>query len=162
MLTHNSEADQLGYDDGLVLERWRQDGLPITMAYDGLLSMYESFTCAFNALPRCLLRADSATSYVECWPLMDHVPDYPACVPPAVSHSLFSIGCVHSTNNGGLICPLVLVHSEAQFRADGFLLVEGLYTVEEMDLLLQIGRTDTEKNEMVHAPRDAGARVNCG
>ena len=42
----------------------------------------------------------------------------------------------------------------AQFRADGFLLVEGLYTVEEMDLLLQIGKTDTEKNEMVHPPRD--------
>ena len=38
VLTHISEADQLGYDDGLVLEeRWRQDGLPITMAYDGLL-----------------------------------------------------------------------------------------------------------------------------
>ena len=38
VLTHISEADQLGYDDGLVLEeRCRQDGLLITMAYDGLL-----------------------------------------------------------------------------------------------------------------------------
>lgn len=38
VLTHITEADQLGYEDGLVLEeRWRQDGLPITMAYDGLL-----------------------------------------------------------------------------------------------------------------------------
>ena len=37
VLTHISEVDQLSYDDGLVLEeRWRQDGLPITMAYDGL------------------------------------------------------------------------------------------------------------------------------
>ena len=45
-----------------------------------------------------------------------------------------------------------------QFRADGFLLVEDLYTAEEMDLLLQIGKTDTEKNEMVHAPRDAQGR----
>ena len=31
-------------------------------------------------------------------------------------------------------------------------------TAEEMDLLLQIGKTDTEKNEMVHAPRDAQGR----
>ena len=45
-----------------------------------------------------------------------------------------------------------------QFRIDGFLLVEDLYSAEEMDLLLQIGKTDTEKNEMVHAPRDAQGR----
>ena len=38
VLTHISEADQLGYDDGLVLEeRWKRDCLPITIAYDGLL-----------------------------------------------------------------------------------------------------------------------------
>ncbi len=45
-----------------------------------------------------------------------------------------------------------------QFRADGYLLVEGLYNAEEMELLLNIGKTDTEKNEMVHAPRDAQGR----
>ena len=37
VLTHISEADQLGYDDGRILEdRWRADGLSITVAYDGL------------------------------------------------------------------------------------------------------------------------------
>lgn len=43
----------------------------------------------------------------------------------------------------------------AQFQADGFLMVEGLYDSEEMDLLLKIGKTDPEKNEMVRATKDA-------
>jgi ectoine hydroxylase len=42
-----------------------------------------------------------------------------------------------------------------QFQADGFLVVEGLYDEEEMDLLLNIGKTDPEKNEMVRATKDA-------
>ena len=42
-----------------------------------------------------------------------------------------------------------------QFRQDG---VEDLYTPEEMDLLLHIGRTDPEKNEMVHASKDTDGR----
>lgn len=46
----------------------------------------------------------------------------------------------------------------AQFQEDGFLMVEGLYDAEEMDLLLKIGKADPEKNEMVRAPKDASGR----
>ncbi|MGY8827264.1 MAG: phytanoyl-CoA dioxygenase family protein [Candidatus Latescibacterota bacterium] len=45
-----------------------------------------------------------------------------------------------------------------QFQQDGYLVVENLYTPEEMDLLLHIGKTDSEKAEMVHAPKDAEGR----
>ncbi|MFA6109581.1 MAG: phytanoyl-CoA dioxygenase family protein [Candidatus Latescibacterota bacterium] len=42
-----------------------------------------------------------------------------------------------------------------QFQQDGFLLVEGLYDRDEVDLLLEIGRGDPEKAAMVRATRDA-------
>jgi hypothetical protein len=45
-----------------------------------------------------------------------------------------------------------------QFQRDGYLMVEDLYTPEEMELLLNIGKTDSEKAEMVHAPKDAEGR----
>ncbi|MFH1568213.1 MAG: phytanoyl-CoA dioxygenase family protein, partial [Gemmatimonadota bacterium] len=43
----------------------------------------------------------------------------------------------------------------AQFQQDGFLLVEGLYDPEEVDLLLKIGRADQEKASLVRARLDA-------
>ena len=45
-----------------------------------------------------------------------------------------------------------------QFQDDGFLMIESLYNAKEMALLLNIGKNDTEKNELVHAPRDAEGR----
>ena len=38
VLTHISEADQVGYDEALQLQQqWQTEGLPVSMAYDGLL-----------------------------------------------------------------------------------------------------------------------------
>ncbi|MEW6751892.1 MAG: phytanoyl-CoA dioxygenase family protein [Candidatus Latescibacterota bacterium] len=48
----------------------------------------------------------------------------------------------------------------AQFRQDGFLLVEDLYTPEEVQLLLWIGRADQEKAAMVRARLDARGGVS--
>ncbi|HCQ04913.1 MAG TPA: phytanoyl-CoA dioxygenase family protein [Candidatus Latescibacteria bacterium] len=45
-----------------------------------------------------------------------------------------------------------------QFQEDGYLMVEGLYDQEEMDLLLQIGKADQEKEEIVHSANDAAGR----
>ena len=45
-----------------------------------------------------------------------------------------------------------------QFQQDGYLIVEDLYSPEEMQLLLNIGKNDTEKAEMVHAPQDTPGR----
>jgi hypothetical protein len=47
---------------------------------------------------------------------------------------------------------------KAQFQQDGYVMVEGLYDQEEMDLLLQIGKADQEKIAMVHAAKDAEGR----
>lgn len=41
-----------------------------------------------------------------------------------------------------------------QFKRDGFLMVPDLYTPEEVELLLKIGRADQEKAAIVHAARD--------
>ncbi|MDA1192773.1 MAG: phytanoyl-CoA dioxygenase family protein [Candidatus Poribacteria bacterium] len=46
----------------------------------------------------------------------------------------------------------------AQFQEDGFLFVRGLFDAEEMELLLNIGKHDQEKNANVHAARDAEGR----
>ena len=40
---------------------------------------------------------------------------------------------------------------ERRFREDGYLMVEGLYDEEEMELLLSVGRTDGEKASLVRA-----------
>ena len=45
-----------------------------------------------------------------------------------------------------------------QFQQDGYLIVEDLYSPEEMQLLLNICKNDTEKAEMVHAPKDTQVR----
>jgi len=45
-----------------------------------------------------------------------------------------------------------------QFQDDGFLIVRDLYTPEEMDLLLQIGRSDQEKVASVRASKDREGR----
>ena len=42
-----------------------------------------------------------------------------------------------------------------KFQDDGFLIIESLYDTKEMELLLNIGKNDKEKNKLVHAPRDA-------
>lgn len=46
------------------------------------------------------------------------------------------------------------------FQEDGFLLVPGFYTAEEMDLLLQVARSDMEKTENVRGPVDAAGRTS--
>jgi ectoine hydroxylase-related dioxygenase (phytanoyl-CoA dioxygenase family) len=45
-----------------------------------------------------------------------------------------------------------------QFQQDGYLMVEDLYAPEEMELLLNIGKTDQEKAKLVHAPKDTEGR----
>ena len=45
-----------------------------------------------------------------------------------------------------------------QFEEDGFLMIDSLYNSKEMELLLNIGKNDQEKKELVHAPRDAEGR----
>ena len=45
-----------------------------------------------------------------------------------------------------------------QFKQDGYLLVEGLYDQEEMELLLKIGKADEEKQQMISAPTDTEGR----
>ena len=42
----------------------------------------------------------------------------------------------------------------AAFNRDGYLFVEKMFDAEEMDLLLKIGRTDQEKQKIIHAPKD--------
>ena len=43
----------------------------------------------------------------------------------------------------------------ARFHEDGFLFVENLFDAEEMELLLKIGRADSEKTALVRAVKDA-------
>ncbi len=52
---------------------------------------------------------------------------------------------------------------ERQFREDGYLMVEGLYDDEEMELLLSVGRTDGEKPRSYVQPRIPRAvKASCG
>ena len=46
----------------------------------------------------------------------------------------------------------------AQFNEDGYLMVEGLFDEEEMNLLLKIGKADQEKSKEVHAAKDTAGR----
>lgn len=47
---------------------------------------------------------------------------------------------------------------ERRFREDGYLMVEGLYDEEEMELLLNVGRADREKAALVRAAEDTEGR----
>ena len=52
----------------------------------------------------------------------------------------------------------ITAEQQTQFNRDGYLLVEGLFDQEEMELLLKIGKTDQEKANIVHAAVDAEGR----
>ena len=45
-----------------------------------------------------------------------------------------------------------------QFETDGFLMVRDLFSAEEMDLLLQISKSDTEKQDQLHSAPDTEGR----
>ncbi|MBT3344415.1 MAG: phytanoyl-CoA dioxygenase family protein [Gemmatimonadetes bacterium] len=47
-----------------------------------------------------------------------------------------------------------------QFQRDGYLLVPNLYSAPEMDLLLQVAKSDMEKTQNVGGPVDAAGRVS--
>ena len=47
-----------------------------------------------------------------------------------------------------------------QFQEDGFLLIPDLYNTEEMQLLLQVAKSDMGKTENVRGPVDAEGRLS--